>query len=93
MRLPTDTLSNDQGLPYGFLEIDPPGATNLGTINWTLQTSTGIFSGTTLGPATPVATPEPPTLALIGLGIASLMILRLFILQSHGFSEARFLRN
>ena len=51
MRLPTDTLPNDQGLPYGFFEIDPPGATTLGTINWTLQTSTGTFSGTTLGPA------------------------------------------
>jgi hypothetical protein len=79
MRLPTDTLSNDQGLPYGFFEIDPPGSSALGTINWTLQTSTGTFSGTTLGPASPIATPEPSTLALIGLGIASLTLFRLLV--------------
>lgn len=63
---PSDTFPFDQGAPYSYFEIDSPFSA-VGTINWSIQTAAGTFSGTVLGPVAPI--PEPSTLLLVGTGL------------------------
>lgn len=62
------------GPPYTFgtLVVDSSVLT-LGTIDYSIQTQQGLFTGTTLGPVSPVgATPESSSLALLLVGISAL---------------------
>jgi hypothetical protein len=68
-----DTYPNDQGAPYSYFEIDPP-ASQAGTINWSIQTATGTFSGTVQGPvALGTSAPEPAAATFVGFGMITLL--------------------
>jgi len=70
----SDTFPDDQGAPYSYFEIDPPSGAAVGLIDWSIQTSTDTFTGTVEGPV--ASTPEPTTLMLLALGMASLAVFR-----------------
>lgn len=72
------TVGNDDayftGPPFTFgtLVVDSSVLT-LGTIDYSIQTQEGLFTGTTLGPVSPVSTtPEPSSLVLLLVGISAL---------------------
>ena len=70
-------LGNDEAYftgPFtaGTLEVDSSILT-LGTIDYSIQTEQGLFTGTAEGPVGAVATtPEPSSLALLLIGITAL---------------------
>jgi hypothetical protein len=80
------TFSNPTGLEFGsgvypdFFTIDSTAP--LGTVMYTVDTTSGILSGTVRGPAS--VAPEPSTLALFGTGILGLagMARRKFLPQT-----------
>ena len=83
---PSDTFPFDQGAPYSYFEIDPPASTE-GTIDWSIQTANGTFSGTVLGPVAPTPVPEPN--ALMGLGVMVVLALNRFRLNSRQLDTQR----
>lgn len=57
---------------FGTLVVDSSVLT-LGTIDYSIQTQQGLFTGTTLGPVSAVSsTPEPSSLVLLLVGISAL---------------------